>query len=57
MTSLCNLEDLRIIIYYYFITINLIINDQNILIMTITGCLHSVNSLIRLHNLNDCNRF
>lgn len=37
MTSLCNLEDLRIIIYYYFITINLIINDKNILIMTITG--------------------
>lgn len=29
MTSLCNLEDLRIIIYYYFITINLIINDKN----------------------------
>ena len=37
MTSLCNLGDLRIIIYYYFITINLIINDKNILIMTITG--------------------
>ena len=37
MTSLCNLEDLRIIIYYSFITINLIINDKNILIMTITG--------------------